>query len=450
VRADHLSCYGYARTTTPNLDRLARRGIRFEEVRAAAPWTLPSHASMFTGRLPHELVTAWLAPLEGDFPTLAEYLGSRGYQTAGFVANVAYCSYATGLDRGFTHYEDYILKNLAGMRTAGLIERTFRAFTQLSAGSELGPIGQARDAINRWFVADDRQSAAAINDRFLEWLSQQPTASGRPFFVFLNYLDAHAPYIPPTGSSHRFGLAARAPGEKEVVYHSWPQLDKTKLPQKMVALGRDSYDDCLGYIDDELGRLFAELERRGALERTLVIVTSDHGEAFGEHELFDHGKSLYRTEIRVPLVIVPPGRERGVVIHQTVGLQDLAATITELIGLSAGSPLAGKSLAHLWGEEHKAAALKPDSVVFSELASPNPINANSKLSPAARGPICSVAEGDFVYIRNEKDGTEELFNIRDDPRELSNRTQSAGFQTTLTRLRGYYQRSRGPAPAAAR
>jgi arylsulfatase A-like enzyme len=446
VRADHLSCYGYERPTTPNLDRLARRGIRFEEVRAAAPWTLPSHASMFTGRVPHELVTAWLTPLEGHFPTLAEYLGSCGYQTAGFVANVAYCSYATGLDRGFTHYEDHVLENLAGLRTAGLVDRAFRTFTQLSAGIKFGPMSQARDAVNRWFVADNRKSAAAVNGSFLEWLSHQPTASARPFFVFLNYLDAHAAYIPPTGATHRFGIAPRTPSEKEVVYHAWPQLDKTNLPPRTVALGRDSYDDCLGYIDDQIGRLLAELKERGVLEQTLVIVTSDHGEAFGEHQLFDHGKSLYRTEIRVPLVIVPPGRaaDGGLVVHRTVGLQDLAATITDLIGLSAQSPLSGKSLLPLWRDQHSAAALNAQSVVVSELASPNPINANSKLSPAARGPICSVAEGDFVYIRNEKDGAEELFNIQDDPRELSNRAPNAAFHTTLERFRGYYHESRRP------
>ena len=109
VRADHLSLYGYPRPTTPNLERLARRGIRFDQARAAAPWTLASHANMFTGRWPHELAVEWMRPLRGDVPTLAEYLGSLGYATAGFAGNTFYCSYDSGLDRGFTHYEDYVL-----------------------------------------------------------------------------------------------------------------------------------------------------------------------------------------------------------------------------------------------------------------------------------------------------------------------------------------------------
>ena len=122
VRADHLSLYGYERPTTPVLERLAKRGIRFDEARATAPWTLPSHASMFTGRWPHELGEKWMTPLRGNFPTLAEYLGDHGYATAGFVANVGYCSQETGLARGFTHYEDYVLEKLAPLRTAGLVE----------------------------------------------------------------------------------------------------------------------------------------------------------------------------------------------------------------------------------------------------------------------------------------------------------------------------------------
>ncbi len=118
VRADRMSLYGYHRATTPRLQQFAKQGILFQNVRATAPWTLPSHASLFTGRWPHELGVEWMTPLRGTFPTLAEYLGSRGYATAGFVANTLFCSYDTGIDRGFAHYEDYELGPLAAFRTA--------------------------------------------------------------------------------------------------------------------------------------------------------------------------------------------------------------------------------------------------------------------------------------------------------------------------------------------
>ena len=121
VRADRLSLYGYPRSTTPALERLARRGIRFDAARACAPWTLMSHASFFTGRWPHELDIKWQTPLRKNFPMLAEYLAARGYATAGLVSNATYCSYDTGLDRGFTHYEDYVLDKSNILRTAVLV-----------------------------------------------------------------------------------------------------------------------------------------------------------------------------------------------------------------------------------------------------------------------------------------------------------------------------------------
>ena len=131
VRADHLSLYGYHRRTTPTLERLAKRGIRFDGARATAPWTLPSHASLFTGRWPHELDVKWMTPLRGNFPMLAEYLGSHGYATAGFVGNTLYCSYDTGLDRGFTHYEDYVLEKLGPLQTAVLVDKVRRMLFSL-------------------------------------------------------------------------------------------------------------------------------------------------------------------------------------------------------------------------------------------------------------------------------------------------------------------------------
>ena len=137
VRADRLSLYGYRRPTSPTLERLAKRGIRFDEARATAPWTLPSHASMFTGRWPHELDVDWYTPLGTKFPTLAEYLGSRGYATAGFVANVHYCSYDFGLDRGFTHYEDYVLEPMTPLRMCYLGDLALKGVSRLWLDAEL-------------------------------------------------------------------------------------------------------------------------------------------------------------------------------------------------------------------------------------------------------------------------------------------------------------------------
>ena len=185
-----------------------------------------------------------------------------------------------------------------------------------------------------------------------------------------------------------------------------------------------------------MGELFDELKRRGLLDQTLVIVTSDHGEGLGEHDLFDHGESLYRTELGVPLLIVLPARSQHQgVVRETVSLRDLSATITDLVGLRSGSPFPGQSLARLWRDPSPGVAPAAAEAAMSELADPNPANPNQGRSPASRGPLVSLAAGDFVYIRNEGDGSEELFNERDDPRELINRARVEGMQPLIKQFR---------------
>ena len=131
VAAEHLSLHGYERPTSPTLDGLARRGIRFDRAQATSSWTLPSLASAFTGRWPHELSVGWLTPLDATHPTLAEYLGSRGYATAGFVANTFYCGSDTGLNRGFTVYRDYIFPELSAFKWAVLVSRTLEGIRSI-------------------------------------------------------------------------------------------------------------------------------------------------------------------------------------------------------------------------------------------------------------------------------------------------------------------------------
>jgi len=438
VRADHLSLYGYGRTTTPKLEQLAKLGIRFENVRATAPWTLPSHASMFTGRWPHELGVEWMTPLREEYLTLAEYLGSHGYATAGFAANTLFCSYDTGINRGFAHYEDYELGPLAAVQTAFVVELVFRGVVPLAVkhgrSFDAGLLRPLQEALLGWVLTRDRISARAINRKFVDWLARRREPR-RPFFAFLNYIDAHAPYVAPTVAGHRFGLRPRSFSDADIL-DGWRTLFKLELPLYYRTLALDAYDNCLAYLDEQLGELFEELQRRGELDRTLVIVTSDHGEGLGEHDLFDHGESLYRTEIGVPLLIVPPARSRSQgVVSETVSLRNLPATIVELVGLKADSSFPGPSLANLWRRSAPDPGAFTIDGVISELTGPNPLDPNQGRSPARQGPLISLSEGDFVYIRNEGNGVEELFNERDDPRESSNRAGVEALQPVLNRFR---------------
>jgi arylsulfatase A-like enzyme len=445
VRADHLSVYGYQRTTTTTLDRLAAHGIRFDEARAPAPWTLASHASFFTGRWPHELDVQWLTPLRKNFTTVAQYLGAHGYATAGFVSNAGYCSYDTGLDRGFTHLEDYVLDPLGSLRTARLVDAAVKTFGGLTLPLDYGWFHQFRAAVSNWFFPIERKSAETINRDFLRWFDKR-LESKRPYFVFLNYLDTHTPYLLPPGARHRFGVNPKTRKDYAEVLMDWGFLDKQRLPRRYSTAARDGYDNCVAYLDDQLGNLFDELERRSALDNTLVIITSDHGEGLGEHALFMHGESLYRTEIRVPLLILTPShRPYGAVVHETVSLRDLPATIVDLIGLEIESPFPGRSLARLWAERPTRARAVETDVVLSELASPNPADPNHGRSPVFRGPLVALAEGDFVYIRNEGDGNEELFNQREDPDERNNLTRVDAMQRILRRFRDQLTRAKSSA-----
>ena len=280
--------------------------------------------------------------------------------------------------------------------------------------------------VDRLVVAD-KKHAGSINREFLDWLSRRPEP-GRPFFAFLNYYDAHSRYLLPRGAEYRFGLKPWTQADRQI-FDRWRDIDKLRMPQHYRTLIVDCYDSCLAYLDERLGELFDELQSRGVLDQTLVIVTSDHGEGLGEHDLFDHGESLYRTELRVPLLIVLPARSRYPgVVRETVSLRDLPATITDLVGLGPGSPFPGQSLARLWrGPSPEVGAVSGEEAL-SELADPNPANPNQGRSPACRGPLVSLAAGDFVYIRNEGDGSEELFDERDDPRELMNRAHADVMQ----------------------
>jgi arylsulfatase A-like enzyme len=237
-----------------------------------------------------------------------------------------------------------------------------------------------------------------------------------------------------------------------VVYDYWTFIDKVNLPSHYLNLARDSYENCLSYLDERLGELFDELQKRGVLDQTWMVIAGDHGEGLGEHDLFEHGDSLYSTEIHVPLLIVPPSgiRRSGGVVGDTVSLRDLPATLVDLLGLGTGAPFPGTSLAPLWSEPSPRADSVAGEAALSELPSPNPSDPNQGRSPARRGPLVSLAEGDFVYIRNEGDGVEQLFNEREDPRELTNRAGDDALKPVLRRFRERLGRVKGRRAEIAR
>lgn len=397
VRAESLSLYGYTKPTTPGLERLAKAAVVFNAAISTSPWTLPSHASMFTGRLPHELSADWRNPLDGTYPTLAEVLRAHGYATAGFVANLIYGGSGYGLDRGFAHYEDFPV-----------------SLEQAVLSSSLGSIISGSYHLRRWLNYHrvlNRKTAGEVNEEFLRWLSRRDQ---RPFFAFLNYMDAHEPYLPPKPFDRQFG----PPRQRADFMHTPTDAFHTAkwaMSEREVQAESAAYDGTIAYIDHELGRLIDELTQRGLLENTLLIVVADHGEHLGEHRLFGHGNSLYRTVLHVPLLIsfrnqVPP----GTIIQEPVTLSDIPATVMELIGEEGGTSLPGTSLSRYWQQPTENRRSR-ERAVISE-ANQRVFGVQQPWYPLSKGNMTSVVDGGYHYIRHESGG-EELYDFEQDRAE---------------------------------
>ncbi len=448
VAARHLSLYGYGRATSTTLAELAERGIRFGTARASSSWTLPSHATMFTGRWMHDLSVGWLTPLDRTQTTVAEFLGARGYATAGFVANTAYCAADSGLARGFTVYQDYFFPELTALKTAALFNRASEALRAIVYLAEdwLQPAGLLKGARRLVQAVDgDRKDAAEVNLELIDWLAHRAEPD-RPFFAFLNYFDAHFPYRLPPGRLHRFGVEPTDEHQRFLI-DQWGTLDKSSVSPAGVAFAADAYDDCVADLDEQLGILIDELNQQGILQRTWLVIVADHGESFGEHAgIFCHGASLYDTEVHVPLVILPPG---GItpkkVVEQAVSLRDLATTIVDIVGQKAGSPFPGASLAPFWQPPAPAAEVRPtpDLPALAELVPAEREKRAYWRVPNQVPPVGAVKNDDWSFVRRDVDGREELFHLSKDLGEQHNLAGDPSAWPILRQMRATMGRMTG-------
>jgi arylsulfatase A-like enzyme len=348
VRADHLGSYGYGRDTTPFLDDLAARASLFERAVAASSYTLPSHASLFTGLYPEShgarvsevgksleqlglLADATrVSPLSPEAVTLAELAREAGLETGAVGANLAYLSPAFGLDQGFDSY---------------LVPTRGWSFWQ-PAGIAIGRKLSERLWPRSWafwyrsrVIANGRfyLLAPEVNALALRWLESRTETR---FFLFLNYMDAHAPYLPAAGYRDLFPFA-----------DSPQQLDREAIEsgrRQITGAERDplidAYDAELRFLDDHLRRLFARLEAWELLSRTAVIIVGDHGESFGEHGELEHATGLREPQLHVPLIVSLPGRTGPERIARPVHLSDVFPTALRMLGLEPPPQLDGVPL----------------------------------------------------------------------------------------------------------
>lgn len=413
VRARSVSLYNSVLETTPNLDAFAKRGVVFDRAMSAAPWTLPSHASMFTGLFRHQFEAGWAKPLTGDFPTLAETLSAEGYRTGAFVGNLLYTDAEHGLSRGFVTYQDRIASLGAILANSTLIRKVADPVKSGVLGQLIGP--------HRYLWHKD---ASAINQDFLAWADQD---SARPIFAFLNYFDAHDPYSPPPEFAARLGPIDRPNFVERIgrVLHGKGQWD---LSPYEVEQERRAYEASVLYLDHVLGRLLAGLEKRGKLQNSIIIVTSDHGEEFGENGAFAHGEDLYMPALHVPLVIVGKGYvPENHHVDAPVSLRDLPATVLELIGAPSAS-IPGVSWTRLW-EDGDSSARGP--TVLSSTAS----------DLYGRDLSFSLTTARYHYI-HDFDGSEHFFDLTRDRFGATNVASLRSNSKEFLRMRAFVARLR--------
>lgn len=313
LRADHMSCYGYHRKTTPNIDAFAKKARTYRNVLSPSNSTLPSHASFFTGLSGSAHGVGWgHLILDRRFDTLAEQLKAIGYQTVGISGN-SILSAARHYDQGFEFYE------------------SAKPRQRVHAGYTLAEL-------LAWGLLDYRQAqsySAPMHRRLGHWFRRKYRPD-KPFFIFLNYFEPHAPYRP---LSHRLEWVS----EQALARWKWVSHNEATHKYMMTGLNTlssrdiselvDLYDETISYADRKVGELLTFLRESGLEENTLIIITSDHGEHFGEHHLMEHAYSLYEPLVRVPLIMkwgnrFPPGEEQALIQSH-----DLYPTILEATGI---------------------------------------------------------------------------------------------------------------------
>lgn len=312
LRADHISANGYTRSTTPTLDAwVATAGVSFRQTTTTAPWTFPANAAMLTGYLPAMLGVPWFgspAALPTAVPTLAEYLHSAGYYTAGFVS-AEYVRNRWGFGRGFDHYDDSVATAHTSTSAAGL--------------------------------------AAEINATVWQWLTSWTPDPRPPLFLFLYYFDPHTWYNPPQpfdtlydpAYAGTIALPANYRDGQDVV--AGVQSPDAADIQHLLAL----YDGEIRYWDTQLNELKIVLDTQLITDNALIVVTADHGDMFGEHAKWTHANCLYEEVLRVPLLmrysgVITPGQT----VDSPVQNMDLMPTILDYAGLTVPSGLRARNL----------------------------------------------------------------------------------------------------------
>jgi arylsulfatase A-like enzyme len=392
VRPDHLAAYGYKTSEQPNISALGAEGIVVESVTCEIPASGPSHATIMTSlNTSGHRVIFNRTPLNVDIPTLSEAFKSEGYATAAFVGGSPLWAIDSGLDRGFDRYDD-------ATRPADAYTRT------PLIGRHLAPrIGILKSDDNSL-----ERPADEVTDAAISWLDSR---RGGPFFLWVNYFDAHDDYLPPPTFAPK-GFKGRETQMRTNREWSADKTPSTELKGQITGL----YDGEIAFIDSELGRLIARLEERDILENTVICIAGAYGEAFGEHGNKYHGFNVYREDVRVPLIFYDGGADLPpTLISSTfpVSTSDVAPSLLDLAGVPVDDTMQGRSLF----------ADGADRKYNSSAAIPDPTRAHS----VPYNGVYAIYSTEAKLIRFVPDGT-ELYDLAEDPGEVVNLTDETTGQ----------------------
>jgi len=311
ARQDRFSCYGYGRETTPFLKSFSEGATLYREAISAAPWTMPSHASLFTGLYPTAHGMTWRnLDLGDDLTTLAEFLASKGYRTIGFCNN-PWVNRENGLAQGFEEYVEMWREEMLNPTLWDRVEWFFLRFLGRNDGGTFRTI----EWVEEWFERVYRPD--------------------RPFFLFINLMECHLMYDAPDADHERYLTGDASPVVRRIHSNDLFRIlaGEVELTEKEWTDFGDIYDGDLHYLDRKLEELFRFLDRRHFLDQAIVIITSDHGEHLGEHFFIDHQLSVYDPLIRIPLIIkVPEGMAGQIAIDGMVQTVDIYPTLIEMLG----------------------------------------------------------------------------------------------------------------------
>jgi arylsulfatase A-like enzyme len=334
VRKDHLTPYGYEKPTTPTLDALAEEATVYEEAVSPAPWTLPVHASMFTGRYPSEHGASQEQPyLDESVGTLAEAMRAAGYDTACYSSNAwitPYTRLTDGFDRQDNFFEVMPGEFLSGT-LADLWQRVNDSDRLRAVANRLVELG---NEVHEHFAGGEGADSKtpAVIDNAIEF-----TDEADDWFTFVNLMDAHLPVYPPEEYREEFapGVDPEDVCQNSKEYNSGARdIDEAEFEDI-----RGLYDSEIRHMDAELRRLFDHLKATDQWAETLVVVCADHGELHGEHGLYGHEFGIYDPLVNVPLIVKAPGVDPGR-SDQQVEMQDLYHTVLDFTGVKAvGTPV---------------------------------------------------------------------------------------------------------------